>query len=622
MSIFEDDEIDVENSQTTSPETSEDSEISYFIIKAYNPLNEELALDAVDSYHGDLIYVKVIDESGNELSLDLFDFSRSNGIFTYTGYPIGQFLTSRVGKQTITAILKEDSSKQASISFNCVEGNTEIRFTFISSDELWYVTTQVKNNEYYLNYPDAYNSDLVEKNPKTDNVRQCIRIKSYYGKYTSPYLTQASGWPSTSEYDLTTSNSKVVKVCIDTIAYGSWMIEVTGNGTAEITATLLSDPSIKTSITITVENYPEKEADKTKTNQNNSSQTNEQENKRSQSYSSETNKQENKTNLINESSNSKDTQNNEECVPVLIDGPLYEYKEKIINPWCVITLLSITLIVLILSLVTKNKIFIIADATCAVFTLLLIVLMFAINKPINYYNKALDLFMKDGYKEALILLKDSNEELKKECEYQLVVDEILNGNTKEIPALIDSNMQILIDNYNSSSNLFDSYLSLYSLIDELSKHTSYKYESLYFLLNSKFKDYVSNEISTKEVGDAFMLKDYSFKIIEKLDNTIFVIADNCFMQSLIMNDLWKEEILNHFTDIESNIITKYDLILFTRDDFKEYCSKISLSQHSWWLDDISRVTKIDSNGVVHKLHYYAIGNDTANERNTSMIDDT
>ena len=561
MSIFEDDEIDVENSQTTSPETSEDSEISYFIIKAYNPLNEELALDAVDSYHGDLIYVKVIDESGNELSLDLFDFSRSNGIFTYTGYPIGQFLTSRVGKQTITAILKEDSSKQASISFNCVEGNTEIRFTFISSDELWYVTTQVKNNEYYLNYPDAYNSDLVEKNPKTDNVRQCIRIKSYYGKYTSPYLTQASGWPSTSEYDLTTSNSKVVKVCIDTIAYGSWMIEVTGNGTAEITATLLSDPSIKTSITITVENYPEKEADKTKTNQNNSSQTNEQENKRSQSYSSETNKQENKTNLINESSNSKDTQNNEECVPVLIDGPLYEYKEKIINPWCVITLLSITLIVLILSLVTKNKIFIIADATCAVFTLLLIVLMFAINKPINYYNKALDLFMKDGYKEALILLKDSNEELKKECEYQLVVDEILNGNTKEIPALIDSNMQILIDNYNSSSNLFDSYLSLYSLIDELSKHTSYKYESLYFLLNSKFKDYVSNEISTKEVGDAFMLKDYSFKIIEKLDNTIFVIADNCFMQSLIMNDLWKEEILNHFTDIESNIITKYEALL-------------------------------------------------------------
>ena len=388
---------------------------------------------------------------------------------------------------------------------------------------------------------------MVEKNPKTDNVRQCIRIKSYYGKYTSPYLTQVSRWPSTSEYDLTTSDSKVVKVCIDTITYGSWMIEVTGNVTAEITTTLLSDPSIKTSITITVENYPEKEADKTKTNQNNSSQTNEQENKTSQSYSSETNKQENKTNLINESSNSKDTQNNEECVPVLIDGSLYEYKEKIINPWCVITLLSITLIVLILSLVTKNKIFIITDATYAVFTLLLIVLMFAINKPINDYNKALDLFMKDGYKEALILLKDSYEELKKECEYQLVVDEILNGNTKEIPAIIDSNMQILIDNCNSSSNLFGSYLSLYSLIDELSKHASYKYESLYFLLNSKFKDYVSNEISTKEIGDAFMLKDYSFKIIEKLDNTIFVIADDCFMQSSIMNDLWKEEILNHFT---------------------------------------------------------------------------
>ena len=250
---------------------------------------------------------------------------------------------------------------------------------------------------------------------------------------------------------MTTSDSKVVKAYIDTITYGSWMIEVTGNGTAEITATLLSDHSIKTSITITVENYPEKEADKTKTNQNNSSQTNEQENKTSQSYSSETNKQENKTNLINESSNSKDAQNNEECVPVLIDGPLYEYKEKIINPWCVIIL-----IVLILSLVTKNKIFIITDATYAVFTLLLIVLMFAINKPINDYNKALDLFMKDGYKEALILLKDSNEELKKEYEYQLVVDEILNGNTKEIPAIIDSNMQILIDNYNSSSNLFDS----------------------------------------------------------------------------------------------------------------------------------------------------------------------
>ena len=94
-----------------------------------------------------------------------------------------------------------------------------------------------------------------------------------------------------------------------------------------------------------------------------------------------------------------------------------------------------------------------------------------------------------------------------------------------------------------------------------------------------------------------MLKDYSFKIIEKLDNTIFVIADDCFMQSSIMNDLWKEEIINHFTNIESNIITKYDLILLTRDDFKKYCSKISLSQHSWWLDDISRVIKTDSNGV-------------------------
>ena len=104
MSIFGDDEIDVENSQTTSPETSEDSEISNFIIKAYNPLNEELILDVVDSYRGDVIYVKVFNESENELNLDLFDFSRSNGIFTYTGYLIGQFLTSRVGKQTITVI--------------------------------------------------------------------------------------------------------------------------------------------------------------------------------------------------------------------------------------------------------------------------------------------------------------------------------------------------------------------------------------------------------------------------------------------------------------------------------------------------------------------------------------
>ena len=63
---------------------------------------------------------------------------------------------------------------------------------------------------------------------------------------------------------MTTSDSKVVKAYIDTITYGSWMIEVTGNGTAEITATLLSDHSIKTSITITVENYPEKKLIKLK----------------------------------------------------------------------------------------------------------------------------------------------------------------------------------------------------------------------------------------------------------------------------------------------------------------------------------------------------------------------
>ena len=610
VGIFADDENGDEDNQANLPEASEDGRISDFTIKAYNPLNEELILDVVDSYRGDVIYVKVFDENENELNLDLFDFKGSNGLFPYRDLNIGavhKFITSKQGIQTITATLKEDNSKQASVSFNCVEGNTEIRFVFISCDELWYKTTQVKNNEYYLNYPDAYNSDLIEKNPKTNNVRQWVQIKSYYGKYTSPYLTEVSGWPSISEYDLSTSDSNVVKTYIENDTYNSWMIEITGNGTAEITATLLSDSSIKTSMTITVENYPEKETAKTKTNQNNN-------------Y--EVNKQEDKTNLVNESSSSKVTHANKESDVVLIDGPFFEYKEEIIKLWYVIAILAVSIILLIISIITRNKILVIVDTICFVLTIVMMIMMLIINKPIINYNKALDLYMNNNYKEALELLKDSEEELKQECEYLRVIDEVLNNNAQDMPNINDSDIQILIDSYNKSSDLYDSYVSLYSLIKGLSKHTSYKHEELYSLLSNKFKDYISKEISTKEVGDTFMLKDYSFKIIEKLDNTIFVIADDCYIQTSIIDNSWKEEILNFFTDVENNFINEDDLILLTRDDFKKYSSKISISKYSWWLDDISRVTRTDVNGVTHKLRYYAIGNDTASERNTNMINDT
>ena len=102
INIFADDE----NNETESNNTA----ISSFTIKAYNPLNEELILGETDSYHGDVVYVKIFDETGAELDLDLFDFERSNGIVPYTGYPTGQFITNRLGKQTITAILKEDNT--------------------------------------------------------------------------------------------------------------------------------------------------------------------------------------------------------------------------------------------------------------------------------------------------------------------------------------------------------------------------------------------------------------------------------------------------------------------------------------------------------------------------------
>ncbi len=606
--VFADDEEGDENSQADAPVTSEDSSIFNFIIKAYNPLNEELILDVVDSYRGDVIYLKAFDESGKELDLDLFDFKGSSGLFPYRDTNTGtihEFITSKQGIQTITATLKEDNSKQSSVSFNCVEGNTEIRFVFISSDELWYKTTQVKNNEYYLNYPDAYNSDLIEKNPKTDNVRQWIQIKSYYGKYTSPYLTEVSGWPSISEYDLSTSDSNVVKTYIENGAYNSWMIEITGNGTAEITATLLSDSSIKTSMTITVENYPEKETAKT-----------------NQTTNSTDNKQESKTNVINESSSTKDTPISNKSNVVSIEEPTFGCKEEIIKPWCVIVALAITIILLVLSIITKNKTLIIVDAICVVLTIIIGVMILVLNKPVNDYNKALELYENGNYQEALDLLNGDEDGLKQECALRLVINEILNNNIQDTSNTIDDNIQNLISKYNESSSLYDSYTSFYSLIDELSEHTSYNHEKLYSLLNNKFEDYISNEISAKEVGDTFMLKDYSFKIIEKQSDAIFVIADDCFIQTSIIDDSWKEDILYSFTNIERNFISDDDLILLTRDDYKKYSSKIPISEYSWWLDDVSRVTKTDSNGVVHKLRYYAIGNDTASQRNTNMIDDT
>lgn len=605
--VFADEEGDDRSSQTNAPETSEDSGISNFAIKAYNPLNEELILDVVDSYRGDVIYLKAFDESGKELDLDLFDFKGSSGLFPYRDTNTGtihKFITSKQGIQTITATLKEDNSKQSSVSFNCVEGNTEIRFVFISCDELWYKTTQVKNNEYYLNYPDAYNSDLIEKNPKTNNVRQWVQIKSYYGKYTSPYLTEVSGWPSISEYDLSTSDSNVVKTYIENDTYNSWMIEITGNGTAEITATLLSNPSIKTSMIITVENYPEKETVKT-----------------NQTTKPTDNKQESKTNIVNESSNTKDVSTSNENDVVLIDAPMFGYKEEIIKSWCVIVTLAISIVILVLFLITRNKMFAIIDVACIVLTIVIGAMILIINKPVSNYNKALELYENGNYKEALDLLKDDDDELKQECAYRLLIDKMLNNDIQYTSNIIGGNTQNLISKYKESSSLYDSYTSFYSLIDELSKHTSYRHEKLYSLLNDKFKDYISNEINIKEVGDTFALRDYSFKIIEKQNDAIFVIANDCFIQTSIIDDSWKEDILNSFTNIERNFISEDDLILLTRDDFKKYCSKISISEYSWWLDDISRVTKTDVNGVVHKLRYYAIGNDSASQRNTDMIDD-
>ena len=301
---------------------------------------------------------------------------------------------------------------------------------------------------------------------------------------------------------------------------------------------------------------------------------------------------------------------------------MFGYKEEIIKSWCVIVTLAISIVILVLFLITRNKMFAIIDVACIVLTIVIGAMILIINKPVSNYNKALGLYENGNYKEALDLLKGDEDELRQECAYRLLIDEMLNNEIQYTLNLIDGSTQILLNKYNDSSSLYDSYTSFYSLIDELFKHTSYRHEKLYSLLNDKFKDYISNEISTKEVGDTFMLKDYSFKIIEKQNDAIFVIANDCFIQTSIIDDSWKEDILNSFTNIERNFISENDLILLTRDDFKKYCSKISISEYSWWLDDISRVTKTDVNGVVHKLRYYAIGSDSASQRNTDMIDDT
>ena len=305
----------------------------------------------------------------------------------------------------------------------------------------------------------------------------------------------------------------------------------------------------------------------------------------------------------------------------LIKEPTFNQKEKLMKKWYVVLVILLSFNLFILFIVFKNKIFVYFGIVSIFISLLLMILYFSFNGPIFDYNKALSFYEEGNYKEALNLLNDSEEELEEECRYRLLIDGLLSDDKEDILNIFDNDMQVLINNYVDSDDLFNEYINLDVLRQEIIKHCSYKYEKLYLLEKDKFEEYVNNEISTKDVGDKFLLKDYSFRIIEKTNSLIYVIADDCFYSSSIEDDLWKEKILSYFDDIEKDYIGEDNLILLTREDFKKYVSYIPVSEYSWWLNDISRVTRTDVNGVVHKLRYYAVGLDSQSERNTTMIDD-
>ena len=304
-----------------------------------------------------------------------------------------------------------------------------------------------------------------------------------------------------------------------------------------------------------------------------------------------------------------------------IDEPIFSQKDKVMKKWYVLIFIVLSFILFTLFIVFKNKIFVYFGIVSSVFTVLLMILYFGFNGPIFDYNKALSFYEEGNYKKALSLLDDSGEKLEEECKYRLLIEGLLNDNKEDILNIFDGDMQVLIDNYIGSNDLFNEYINLDVLRQEIIKHCLYKCDELYLLENDKFEEYINNEISTKDVGDDFLLKDYSFRVIEKTYNLIYVIADECFYSTSIEDDTWKEEILNYFNDIEKDYLDKDNLILLTREDFKKYVSYIPVSEYSWWLNDISRVTRTDVNGVVHKLRYYAVGLDSKNQRGTSMIDD-
>ncbi len=607
------------NSPTEITEDNDDVEQTVnFVVKAYNPINEELTLGNIDSYRGDEINVKVFDLDNKQLDINLFDFEVTSAIYKIsknvngTTYPY--FITNKAGaNQTITAILKEDQSKKASVTFNCVESDRNISFVMNSYNELWYVTKQnyIKGDEhFYLDYNDAYDSDFLQKSSKTGNVIESVEIICHYGNY-SHNLMEVANRPNIEEYKLISSDTNVVKTYIDALYENSdkeWIIEIVGNGTADITAVLTDNEAVTTTMTISVKNYPTKESKQATTTTNNNQKSN-----------IDTNNE-----IKIDSSNGSIVVDSDINKEELVEEVSFEEKEWAINMWYVIIPAILTISMWVLFFVLKNKLFMYFGIAFAAVYVMGMVLFFVFNEPTFNYNEALSLYKNGNYIEALSVLGESDENLAEECKYRLLIDEILNNDKEEASNVYanDNDIKTFVDGYVNSDDLFNKYKNLDSLRQEIIRHTSYKYGELYFLEKSIFDDYIKNEISSKSVGDTFMLKNYSFKVIEKTNDSIYAIADICFFKQSIEDDSWKQKVLNCFNGIEKEIISENDLILLSREDYKNYVSHITVSNYSWWLDDISRVTRTDTNGIVHRLRYYAIGRDSSSERGTSMIDDT
>lgn len=575
-----------------------------FSVKVINSRGEDVTDGTTTAKYGDFVFVKVISNSGEELDINLFDIEINKMLVSYQ-FERGKYLVKDEGTAIVKVkLLNDPLVRESSISFNTIKGPViGIHFIWKSDNEIFFATEEIGQNQFKLDFNTFEGITPCATNEISGNLIGWIEFLCEYSSDESASFI--SDFTTADELEVESSNTEVVKVYKDNY-YNSQIFEIVGNGTATITATYKNEVRPKESITFIVENYKSNSA-------------------------STTNKSETKP-IVNENSN---INKNDSSTPIVdatnrvdvLDNKL-EVTEKVnkINIVYFVVPLTISgVFVALFFILGKNKnIFLITSIIALVLGLAMLGIHVADSNKVNKYNEAINLYLNDNNIEALALLdKIDNFELYEDCKYRAFIEYLLLDNYTEAKTLIENEYTVLntsIDNYQNAQNSYEKYNALIPLVDDLHSKTNYKYNELEELLIKEIKNHLKVTIGNLSIGESFKYGSYNFKIIDKTGDMAYAISDECLFSTSI-DDAWKEKTLAYFNEHEKEFISSNDLILLTRNDYRDYKNMISISDKSWWLDDISSVTRTDNYGNVHKLRYYVVGKDSENDRDTAMIND-